>query len=187
MRNKYKLFIAGALMMAMGSCKKQAFLNRAPLSDISPQTFFVNEADLQLYCNQYYNNLPVQTFLRADDQSDDKANSSINSLLAGTYTVPASISPSTVADLVGTASYITQGGLLQGSGTNWNYVLIRRCNFFLANYQVATVSDSIKNMYVAETLFFRANDFWKKVKTFGDVPYINKYITDTSTSYLYGP
>jgi hypothetical protein len=39
---------------------------------------------------------------------------------------------------------------------------------------------------VGETLFFRANDFWKKVKAFGDVPYINVYITDTSKTYLYG-
>jgi len=173
--------------MTAASCKKQGFLNRAPLSDISPQTFFVNEPDLQLYCNQYYNNLPVQTFLRADDQSDDKANAGINALLAGTYTIPASISASTPADLIGTASYITQGGLLQGSGTNWNFTLIRQCNFFLANYQKAVLSDSIKNMYVGETLFFRANDFNKKVKAFGDVPYINRYITDTSKSVLYGP
>ncbi|HEY6901165.1 MAG TPA: RagB/SusD family nutrient uptake outer membrane protein, partial [Puia sp.] len=44
---------------------------------------------------------------------------------------------------------------------------------------------SIKRIYVGETLFFRANEFFKKVKAFGDVPYINTYITDTSNSYLY--
>jgi hypothetical protein len=172
-------------LSAFVACKKDSFLNRHPLSDISPETFFTTETDLQLYCNQYYIQLPVQTLLRADDQSDDKANATLNTLLAGTYTIPALVD--TAHDLIGTGAYITQGGLLNGSGTNWNFALIRACNFFLANYNKANLSDSIKNEYVAETLFFRANDFWKKVKAFGDVPYVNRYITDTSASVLYGP
>lgn len=177
------IVVLGVLVFA--ACKKDSFLNRHPLSDISPQTFFTSETDYQLYCNQYYSGLPVQTFLRADDQSDDKANATINTLLAGSYTIPATAD--TTRDLIGTAAYISQGGLLQGSGTNWSWAQNRRCNFFLANYARAVMSDSIKNEYVAETLFFRANDFWKKVKAFGDVPYINTYITDTSKSVLYGP
>jgi len=182
MKNKYILYITGALMTAMVSCKKDSFLNRVPLSDISPQTFFVNEADLQLYCNQYYSNLPLQTFLRADDNSDDKANQTINSLLAGTYTIP---SAGSATDLPGSGAYSAGTATINGTGTNWNFAMIRSCNFFLVNYSKAAISDSAKNIYVGETLFFRANDFWKKVKAFGDVPYINTYITDTSKSYLY--
>lgn len=162
MKNKYIIYAALFAMTAIGSCKKDSFLNRYPLSDISPQSFFKNESDLQLYCNQYYSHLPVQDFLRADDNSDDKAPQSINSFLAGTYTVPNA-----------------------ASGTNWDFSFIRTLNFFLANYSKADVSDSIKNIYVGETLFFRALDYWNKVKTFGDVPYIDKYITDTSKSVLY--
>ena len=186
MKNKHISYITGiVLMIAIGACKKDSFLNRAPLSDISPQTFFANETDFQLYCNQYYNNLPIQALVRADDQSDDKAATQINTLLSGAYTVPGTAD--TTKDLVGTGAYKDPNGLLNGTGTNWNFILIRQCNFFLANYKKANVSDSIKNEYVGETLFFRANDFWKKVKAFGDVPYINTYITDTSKSMLYGP
>lgn len=159
--------IIGAVLISMlvfTSCKKERFLDRTPLSSISPQNFFKNETDLQLYCNQYYSQLPVQNFLRADDNSDDKANQSINSFLAGTYTVPTS-----------------------AGGTSWSFSFIRTCNFFLANYSKANISDSIKNTYVGETLFFRANDFWNKVKTYGDVPYINSYFTDTAESMLMSP
>lgn len=163
MKNKYIIYIAFLAMMAFGSCTKDSFLNRYPLSDISPQNFFKNETDLQLYCNQYYSQLPVQNFLHADDNSDDKAPEAINSFLAGTYTVPSS-----------------------ASNTAWDFSFNRTLNFFLANYSKADISDSIKNIYVGETLFFRAMDFWNKVKTFGDVPYINTYITDTSKSALYG-
>ncbi|HTI07803.1 MAG TPA: RagB/SusD family nutrient uptake outer membrane protein [Puia sp.] len=183
MKHKLTLYIACAGLIAMASCKKESFLDRNPLSNFSPQTFFTNEADLQLFCNQYYTNLPVQTFLRADDNSDDKANQTINSMLAGTYTVP-NISDTTV-DLPGTGAYKAGTATMTGTGTNWNFSMIRNCNFFLANYAKAAVSDSIKNEYVGETLFFRANEYWKKVKAFGDVPYINTYITDTSKSLLY--
>jgi len=147
--------------MAFVSCKKDSFLNRYPLSDVSPKNFFKDETDLQLYCNQYYSTLPTQYFVDLDDDSDDKANASMNQFLAGTYTVP------------------TTGG-------GWDFSFIRTCNYFLANYSKANATADIKNTYVGETLFFRAFDYWGKVKKFGDVPYINKYITDTSKSALYG-
>jgi len=184
MKLKHSLFITGALLLAITACKKDSFLNRAPLSDISPATFFVNETDFQIYCNQYYTGLPIQTLVNADDQSDDKANAALNSLLAGSYTIPSAVD--TANDLVGTGALKDPRGLLNGTGTNWSFAQIRRCNFFLANYAKAELSDSIKNVYVGETLFFRANDYWKKVKAFGDVLYINTYITDTSKSALYG-
>lgn len=169
MKTKQIIYILLFAAIAFASCKKDSFLNRTPLSDISPQNFFKNENDLQLYCNQYYSQLPVQTFVNADDNSDDKANASLNVFLAGTYTIP---------NTAPTSPDLTQ--------VQWNFNYIRSYNFFLANYAKANISTDIKNIYVSETLFFRANDFWGKVKSFGDVPYINKYISDTSKSVLYG-
>jgi hypothetical protein len=185
MKNKYILYMAITGSIAMSSCKKDSFLNRNPLSNISPQTFFTNETDLQTYCNQYYTNLPTQTLLRGDFNSDDKANQTISTLLAGTYTVPNSVQI-TDHDLPGTGAFSAGASTIDGTGTNWIFTMIRSCNFFLANYSKAVIPDSIKNVYVGETLFFRASEYWKKVKAFGDVPYINVYITDTSKSYLYG-
>ena len=163
MKSRYIIYTAMIAMIAFASCKKDSFLNRYPLSDISPENFFNSESDLQVYCNQYYSQLPIQYFVNVDDNSDDKAPQAINQFLDDTYTIPSA-----------------------ASGTLWDFSLIRTCNFFLANYSKSSLSDSIKNIYVGETLFFRANDFWTKVKAFGDVPYINTYITDTSKSVLYG-
>jgi hypothetical protein len=161
-------------LITLTSCKRENFLNRTPISDISPQNFFTNESDLQLYCNQYYavftqqvdSNISrstlAQEFVDVDDNSDDKANQSISQYLDGTYTIPSA-----------------------ATGTAWSWTVNRECNFFLVNYQKAQLSDSIKNIYVAETRFFMANDYWNKVKNFGDVPFINTYITDTSKTLLY--
>jgi hypothetical protein len=154
------LFILGTV--AFSSCKKNSFLNLNPLSSISPENFFASEADLQLYCNQYYANLPVQIFSKADDQSDDKANITLNTFLAGTSTIPTST-----------------------DGTGWNFSNIRTYNFFLANYQKSNLGDSIENIYVGETLFFRALNYFQLVQQYGDVQYIDKYIVDTSVTALY--
>jgi len=194
MKNKFTLYIALAATLAVASCKRESFLDRQPLSSIVPQKFFKNETDLQLYCNQYYPALTIQNFQRLDDNSDDKANASINSLLAGTYTVPGQAlhnytSDGTTVDFNSNAvSNNSNGGTgnVNGSGTEWDFSLIRACNFFLENYNRADLAAATKNIYVGETLFFRANDFWKKVKAFGDVPYINRYLVDTSKSALYG-
>lgn len=185
MKLKNISIIASLLVFVLGACKKDSFLNRSPLSDISAATFFTNETDLQLYCNQYYTGLPIQTLVCGDDQSDDKANATTNPILAGSYTIPSTVD--TTNDLVGTGALKDVRGLLNGTGTNWSFSQIRKCNFFLANYARADVSDSVKNMYVGETLFFRALDYWKKVKAFGDVIYVNTYITDTSKTILYAP
>ncbi|MCX2475305.1 RagB/SusD family nutrient uptake outer membrane protein [Pedobacter sp. MC2016-05] len=159
---KYKyIYLMMATLLVFSSCKRDEFLNRIPLSDISPENFFKNENDLQLYCNQYYSSLPVQNLVRADNNSDDKANSSINTLLNGTLNV-------------------------NSAASLWDFSLNRRCNFFLANYSKAAIPEATKNIYVGETLFFRSNDFFNKVKDFGDVPYISKYVTDTTTSVLFG-
>jgi len=192
MKNKYILYIACVAMTLVASCKRESFLDRQPLSDIVPEKFFKNETDLQLYCNQYYSALTIQNFLKLDDNSDDKANASVNALLANTYTIPSTASNnySTSGTTLDFNSNNVAGSMplnINQSGTDWNFALIRACNFFLANYQKADIPDATKNIYVGETLLFRANDFWKKVKAFGDVSYVNKYIVDTSKSVLYGP
>jgi len=161
MKTKYILYTIFLLLLCFGACKKDSYLDRLPLSDISPQNFFKNDNDLQLYCNQYYTQLPIQSFANFDGNSDDKASASLNTYLAGSATVP-------------------------NTSADWNFSFIRTCNFFLNNYTRANSSADTKNQYAGETLFFRANDYWKKVKLFGDVPYINRYITDTSTTTLFG-
>jgi hypothetical protein len=194
MKNKYILYIACATLTIVASCKRESFLNRTPLSDIVPANFFKNETDLQLYCNQYYSALTLQNFLKADDNSDDKANATINQFLAGSYTVPSAATHNYSNGTTLDFNSNTPGTVINSStvnvnqsGTDWDFALIRACNFFLANYQKANIPDATKNIYVGETLFFRANDFWKKVKAFGDVSYVNHYIVDSSKSVLYGP
>ncbi|TAM94128.1 MAG: RagB/SusD family nutrient uptake outer membrane protein [Chitinophagaceae bacterium] len=152
------IFIIGTLC---SSCKRENFLNRFPQDALSQETFFKSENDLKLFCNQFYSSLPTESPLE-DNNSDNLVPRSPDVFLSGQYTVP-----------------VTGGG--------WSWSGIRNCNYFLANYESAQVSDSIKNIYKGEDLFFRALYYWQLVEQFGDVPYISHYIIDTSNAELYAP
>ncbi|MEC5145737.1 RagB/SusD family nutrient uptake outer membrane protein [Chitinophaga sp. 212800010-3] len=168
MKKAINYIIIFSFTLFLFACTKDSFLNRGPLSDITGGNYFNTESDLRLYCNSYYSILPVQSFAYMDAQSDDMAPLPRNQFLTGTFTIPNSAKDDNYP-------------------VKWDYSLIRSCNYFLINYQQAKETDSVKNIYVGETLFFRAMQYFNLTKAFGDIPYVTRYITDTSTSVLYGP
>lgn len=163
MRTIHALYIF-ALILLLGACKKEDFLDRFPQDAISDPTFFKNENDLKLYLNRFYDALPVQRG-NSEANSDNFAQGNRDVFLAGEYVVPA-----------------TDG--------NWSYAgwaNIRYVNYFLQRYNRAEMDATLKNNYAAEGRFFRALFYWDKVKRYGAVPWINTDLTDTSTAILFGP
>lgn len=156
-------YIGASLLIGVlfTSCKRESLLNRFPQDALSQETFFKTENDLQLYCNGFYSSLPTESPLE-DNNSDNMVPRNPDVFLSGQYVVPT-------------------------SGGGWSWGNIRSCNYFLANYQTANVSDSTKNIYAGEIRFFRAMYYWQLVIQFGDVPLILHYITDTSKAELYAP
>lgn len=147
------------IVVSLQACRKD-FLDRYPLDQISEQTFFKNENDLKLYANNFYSTLLVQTF-NTDNNSDNFVPRDKDSFLNGNYVVP-------------------------NTDANWNWTTVRQLNYFLARYQKAEVSASVKNIYAAEIRFFRAYAYWRRVVRFGDVPWLSKDLTETSPE-LYNP
>lgn len=53
------------------------------------------------------------------------------------------------------------------------YACIGQCNYFLNNYNRAiNVSEPVRERYAAESIFYRAYNYWMLTSLFGDVPYI---------------
>jgi len=154
----YILALTGWLFSA---CNKQ--LNLYPKDALSEPTFFKNANDLALYCNQFYQDLPQQNSFWSDRYSDNELSLDHgDGFLDGTYVVPV-------------------------SGGGWDWGQIRNVNYFLQRYQRADADQATLNKYAAEARFFRAYYYWQKVIRFGDVPWLNKDLTDTSVALLYGP
>lgn len=111
--NNIKLLAAGTLaaIMALGSgCNK--FLDRAPLSDITPNIYLKSEADLAAYTINAYSTFPVHSgwnggLFIEDNHTDNQATANYsNRWVPGEWRVPQ-------------------------SGGSWEFGAIRNMNYFL--------------------------------------------------------
>src|SRR5690606_27137516 len=67
------------------------------------------------------------------------------------------------------------------------YAIIRRANYFLENYHLATtVSEAVRERYAAEARFHRAYQYWKLTNFFGKVPLITEALNVTSEDLYRG-
>ncbi len=157
------------------------FLERVPLDNVSDATFWNTESDLQVYNNNFYDlarnddNVPI---MMAHDDGFDSNNISIwyldeasdnivaqhnrhdryRTLRAGIHTVPDN------AQLYGYKG--------------WNF--IRSLNIGLQNYDLANVSEEIKDIYRGEARLFRAWFYADKVSKFGDITWIDTELSTES-------
>lgn len=128
------------------------FMERYPLSQLSPENSFTSETELQAYTNGFYNTFPaaLDVFYHNPLQADDDARTTVPDELRGSRTVP------------------TTGG-------GWNWSELRRINFFLDNSHKFQ-NEQIRAKYDALARFFRAYFYYEKVQRFGDVPWYNTVI-----------
>lgn len=148
------------LVVLASSCEK--VLNRKPQDAITDFNYWKTPDDLKLYCNNFYTSLYIPNQF-SDEQSDDCVPNTPDSWLYGLATVPES-----------------GGGW---SAADWEN--IRNANYFLTHYQTVTGDQSEIDQYLGEIHFFRAYEYFQKVKRFGDVPWINKDLNVNDTSFLY--
>lgn len=157
-----KIFLIITALIAATACNDD-FMDRVPLSELSPQTYFQTESELETYINSLYTILPGSNIFQADVQSDNLASKSFNQVVAGQHQVQTDASE---------------------AGWNWDY--LRDVNFFLENYdRSADIEQEVKDHYAGIARFFRAWFYFDRVKRFGDVPFYNETIDNTETDLLY--
>ena len=151
--------LAGILLFT--ACNDD-FMDRVPLAQVSPQTYFQTEDELETYVNGLYSYLPGSSIFQGDVQSDNQAPKSYNQVVAGQHQVQ------------------TDAG-----GTDWSWGYLRDVNFFLENYDRGDIDQEVKNHYAGVARFFRAWFYFDKVKRFGDVPWYGETIDNTEEDLLY--
>lgn len=160
-----KLFITTFALSLIYSCKKGS-LDRFPLSELSPETYFKSENELKTYTNSFYGMVPGNP---SDGGSsiwntyiDDEATFSVSDLVAGKRIVP-----------------VTGGG--------WDWEMLRNINFFLENVGRFPGLEEIRNRYIGLAKFFRAWFYYNKVQRFGDVPWYSATISTKDEDALSQP
>lgn len=163
MKRKYLLYslIAGAFTLT--GCN-DAFLERAPQT-LNDETFWTTPNDLKTYATAFYGILPMGVANIDDQNSDDMVPRNVNQFIWDQYSVPAE----------------------DGEWSKSDWQNIRNINFFMTHYQTVEGSEAEINRYVGEMRFFRALEYFSKIKTFGDVPWLEQDLNVDDTELLYGP
>lgn len=151
----YKYLVAFFVVAGLSSCND--LLDMSPEDTLSPDTYFANATQLQLWTNGFYTDLES-----ADNCASSNADDNIDTELGET--------------LMGQRSAASEGG--------WNWEKLRKINFYLQNsHKCKDVKARTENDGVA--YFFRAYFYFMKVCRYGDVPWYNQVLNADSDDLLY--
>lgn len=166
-RTLYIIYVIAAAMV-ISSCND--FLDREPISFKSEEAYFHTAEHFKLAVNDFYKYLPQN-----------------NSIWGGTYTADCQsdnqCSASYYALFLDNGDYKTQAQ--SNYNLIWNFDRLRAINFALgkiaAAIDEATPADLARH-YWGEAYFFRAWEYFRLLRTYGDVPLITTMQSDNESA-----
>lgn len=178
------IYTAITACILLSACNKDV-LDRPQLNSPVDDIFWRNETDVRLFANGFYTNYfvgynsafgvaytPVRGYTFSDDLTARNVQSNFENI------VPASrASTSETTDM-----------LTQYAGPTWNFAWVRKANLFLDRLQIkaqGNMTPEAFNHWTAVARFFRGYEYSRLVSVFGDVPYFDRVVTDTSLTLMY--
>jgi starch-binding outer membrane protein, SusD/RagB family len=150
--------ISAISIMALCSCNKD-FLDRQPLDEYSESSLWTSEKDAEAALNGCYSRWEDGGWLFYIDCASDNA---FNPYPWEGYS------------MMGNASQLTP----TNTGVNkWNFSVIQRTNWFLANVDKTPMDEQLKSRMKAEARFLRAYKYYVMSQVYGDVPLVLTNIT----------
>ncbi|EKY11544.1 RagB/SusD family nutrient uptake outer membrane protein [Capnocytophaga sp. oral taxon 324] len=168
MKKIYKNIIIATFSVGLIGCNK--FLDREPLSNITPQQYFNTESDLAAYTITYYN-FPTHGgynigIFKDDNGTDNQATTNANvAWVKGQWHVPK-----------GTEGY--------------DFGNIRAINYFLAEVTPKIEAGKITgtpaniNHYLGEAYFLRAYEYFDRLQSYGDYPIVKTVLPDNEDELI---
>lgn len=175
MKIKIITIIIGLLVLLNITACNDDFLDRLPLDEVSNETFWNTENDLQVYNNSFYH-------MALNDNSVPILHGHYDGFNShwGSYWFLDGFSDN-LAPIHGRHSFFQQvraGKQIAPNGPQrfgyggWNFV--RAINVGLENYGKASVTESVRNKYIGEARLLRGWFYAEKVQKFGDVPWVDR-------------
>lgn len=150
--NIIRLLVA-VLTIVFVSCEDD-FLEREPLSQITPEKYLNEESQLAAYTIDLYGVFPVMEAYGRDSGTDTQADRGYDN------------------------RYVPGQWLVPSSGGDWDFQNIYKCNYFLKtvipkwkNNQIAGSPANV-NHYIGEMYFLRAYIYYQKLVALGDFPIV---------------
>ena len=147
---KLSIFALAASALLVTSCNLDEFQQ----SNADRNMIFGSETGLKMYTDGLYGQLPGQIHYSDEELSDWGVNNSI-----GTY---------------------EQGAYHEDASTSWSWGNIRTNNYFIKWNTDARIEESVRNNYTGIAKFFRAYQYFDKLKQYGAVPIIEDVLDPDS-------
>ncbi|MCA5006276.1 RagB/SusD family nutrient uptake outer membrane protein [Sphingobacterium bovistauri] len=157
------IMLCNLILATMASCTD--YLDQRPLSQLSPEQYLSTEDNIGAYAIDLYNTLPVHGagswgIWSMDNNTDNMVSPNASDLFApGWWRVGQ-------------------------TGGSYEFSAIYRCNYFLdfvmPLYEKSAITGVQRNIshYIGEVYFFRAFQYFQKLKTLGDFPIVDKVLPD---------
>lgn len=152
-------------MMALAACDDN-FLDRQPLDEFSESTLWSSEADATAALNGCYSGWESGTWLTYMDCGSDNA---FNPYPWEGY------------NMFGNGSLLTPTNT---GNHKWDYTVIQKCNWFLANVDKTPISEELIARMKGEARFLRAYRYFQLSQLYGDAPLVLTNISTTEANEL---
>lgn len=141
------------------------FLDKEPLSSLTPEQYLTTETNIASYATDLYNTLPVHGQwdwgrFQDDNNTDNMAYVTPSDMFAPGY------------------------WKVGQTGGSYEFSIIYRCNYFFTKVLPLVESGSISGTdgnikhYIGEVYFFRAFNYFSKLKELGDFPIVDTTLPD---------
>ncbi len=185
MKTKYKnhrmiktvnrILLTGVLMLSLSSCND--FLNREPLSNPTPESYFTTVESLAAYLDgKYVYYLPNHGYsnetgyqygiFKKDDGTDNQVGRSPN------------------------GRYVPGKSLVPSDRGEWEFKQIYECNWFIEQVEDKVMKEELAGdpqlakHYLGEIYFMRAYLYFDKLQSFGDFPIIKTTLPDDRNTLI---
>jgi len=169
MKIRYAFFALSTFaVVCFTSCED--FLDKEPLSQISPEKYLWDDAQLASFVTDNYQILPTHA---SDDDHKYSWGTFANDDNTDVMTAPSMDN-----------KYIPGQWLVGTDGGDWSFSRIQQINYFLETvvprYEAGELSGSQENCkhYIGEMYFLRAFEYFGKLQTLGDFPIITENYPD---------
>ncbi|NDV59058.1 RagB/SusD family nutrient uptake outer membrane protein [Bacteroides sp. 519] len=188
MKKIYTIIAAMLITTSLFTACNDDFMQQDPIDDMANGTFFTKEGDLSLYLDGLY-----QYYLIGHGRGETNVTTAIKTYMGlrgggspivygdmlsdnAVYTTANSATTDPDGKLSGT--YETPNTAPAWYDAPWEWKRLRKVNYFLNHYQeVSTTNPENLKKWAAEAYFFKAMDYYTKLLSLGEVPWLTKELT----------